>query len=178
MGGVPADGRGFGTRWSLSSLPTWTILWFYETEIYPVDTFHLVNESHRCNHHQQKWVKIILCRFFLDLDSVNSFIWKNGGIIDFNIILLIIKMAAFLNRNFTIGFLNVKYILVNWFVVNLWITWVSALPPSPSYCLSLSPNPTWFSLYSVCWSGGQFWSKWACDFLNLDLPFIVTVCVF
>lgn len=92
--------------------------------------------------------------------------------------MLIIKMTAFLNRNFTIGFLNVKYILVNCFVVNLWITQASALPPSPSYCLSLSPNPTWFSLYSVCWSGGQFWSKWACDFLNLAFTlYCYSLCV-
>jgi len=27
---VPADGRGAGTRWSLRSLPTQTILWFYD----------------------------------------------------------------------------------------------------------------------------------------------------
>ena len=26
---VPAHGRGVGTRWSLRSLPTWTVLWFY-----------------------------------------------------------------------------------------------------------------------------------------------------
>jgi len=28
--GVPAHGRGVGTRWSLRSLPTQTILWFYD----------------------------------------------------------------------------------------------------------------------------------------------------
>ena len=27
---VPADGRGVGTRWALRSLPTQTILWFYD----------------------------------------------------------------------------------------------------------------------------------------------------
>ena len=30
---VPAHGRGIGTRWSLRSLPTLTILWFYDSMI-------------------------------------------------------------------------------------------------------------------------------------------------
>jgi len=31
---VPARGRGFGTRWSSRSLPTLTILWFYDSMIF------------------------------------------------------------------------------------------------------------------------------------------------
>jgi len=29
--GVPAHGRGIGTRWSLRSVPTQTIFWFYDS---------------------------------------------------------------------------------------------------------------------------------------------------
>jgi len=32
---VPAHGRGVGTRWSFRSLPTQTILWFYDIVTWP-----------------------------------------------------------------------------------------------------------------------------------------------
>lgn len=55
MGGIPAHGRGFGTKWCLRSLPAQPFLWFHDAlnHTYPQDlsahTFTLTH-AHTCAH--------------------------------------------------------------------------------------------------------------------------------
>ena len=65
MEDVPAHGRGAGTRWSLRSLPTQTILWFSDSLIlYPrlfskICSCPLLESSHETGWHTYKSARIL-----------------------------------------------------------------------------------------------------------------------